>query len=118
MRSWISFAVGHSPQEAWLQMSSYHFPGESREEAQATAREATGVELEAKDVEWPEDRVRAAALKPGGQGDGGSEATALGEGRPAVPFGLRSGQQALTIAVVICMVSCLISYIVAKQSGC
>ena len=98
-------------------MSSYHFPGESRGEAQATAREATGLELEAKDIEWPEDRGHAAVLKSKGQANVGGKLTEMREGRPAVPFGLKTGQQALTIAIVICMVSCWISYLLAKRSA-
>ena len=81
---------------------------------QATAKEATGMVVEAKDVEWPEDRGHDAKLEPVGKVNAGSTGTELGEGRPAVPFGLRTGQQALTIAVFICIISCFFSYMLAK----
>lgn len=98
-----------------MQLSSYCFPGESREELQATAREVIGLELDAKDFEWPEDSRSDSALKSAEHAHSRSK-TELGEGRPPVPFGLRTGQQALTIAIFICILSCLVSYLLAKRN--
>lgn len=92
-------------QEPWLQLSSYFFPGEGNEEALATAQEVLSFDLSEKDVTWPE-RVAGHNSKVTASSTAGD----LGEGRPSVPFGLKTGKQALIIAVVICLLSCYFSY--------
>lgn len=96
-----------------MQLSDYYFPGEASAEAQATAKEFLALDLAADEIQWPEER-RHAGSKSKHREAGGTVAE-LGEGRPPIPFGLRSGQQALTLATLVCIISCFISYLIARS---
>ena len=99
-----------------LYLHNYTFPGEGPEETLLLAKEVLALDLQSADVQCPEQRPdagRSQHSNVSGESPAQEALTEIGEGRPPVPFGLRTGQQALVIATIICILSCLMSYYTA-----
>lgn len=98
-------------QAPWLYLHSYRFAGEGPEETKALIKELLSLDIAMADMSWPEDKA-----KPGSEAAVGlGKVAQSSEGRPPLPFGLQTGRQALIIATVICVISCLVSYMLATK---
>ena len=96
-----------------LHFSDLVLPGERAEQIQSTA-EALLLELVPSSIQWPEDEALE-KMQPRSRLKNNEVATidfGLGEGRPPIPFGFRSGQQVLVISTIICIVSCFVSWLI------
>lgn len=95
--------------QEWLQASDYVLAGEGSDQVVSAAKEALNVDLDPSSVRWPEDGAPQKSSWKGNEA--GSIESGLGEGRPPIPFGFRTGQQVLWVSTIICIISCLVSYL-------
>lgn len=94
-------------------LADHVLTNEGVEQVLATASEVLGMAVEPQTVEWPEGR--GGDNRASVSGDATNISEGLGVGRPALPFGFRSGQQVLVISTLICVLSFIMSYVVLSR---
>ena len=86
-------------------MSTYTSPGEGIDELRGLVSDVLQRDISEESISWPEK----IADKPLQASASRKELKGLGEGRPSIPFGFKSGEQVVLISTVLCLISCLLS---------
>ena len=94
-----------------IRLSAYALPGEEAEDVCASLTEMSLLELAPRHVFWPERQIPTVSKDPGR-----TELRGLGEGRPSVPFGFKTGQQFVLASTIVCLISCIVSYFIFSQT--